>query len=98
MKGKEFDERQLLIRGKVFFHGFMALTILLLINAWLQSFGILWASGFQQHVVILMIAVTVTSVEAILRGAYFVSEWHRKVVVITIASIWRGRFRVNQSK
>ena len=81
MKIKQFDERQIQIRGKVFFHGFITAVALLLINAFFQSYDVIWASGFHQNVLILMAIVTVVSVESILRGAYFDSEPRRRMVI-----------------
>ena len=66
-----FDERQLQIRGEVFFHGLLTVFALLLINAFLQGFDIVWASGFHQNIIIIIIAGMVVIVEAILRDAFF---------------------------
>ena len=82
MKTKQFDERQMQIRGKIFFRGFITAVALLLINAFLQSYDVVWASGFHQNILILMVAVTVVSVESILRGAYFDSEQRHRIVIV----------------
>jgi hypothetical protein len=83
MNAKEFDERQLYIRGKVFFHGMITSLILLLINALLHSFGIVWANGFHQNVLIVTITATVISVEAILRDAYFgIGDTRKPIIAI----------------
>lgn len=72
MKTKwEFDERQLHIRGEVFFHGFITALVLLLLNAFLHSVNVVWASGFHQNILVMMLISTITGIEAILRGAYF---------------------------
>ncbi|MDR1000071.1 MAG: hypothetical protein LBL96_04615 [Clostridiales bacterium] len=68
---KQLDERQVLIRGKVLWHGLIAATVLLLGNAFLQSIGVVWASGFAQNITILLAIVTVVSVEMIFRDVYF---------------------------
>jgi hypothetical protein len=77
----EFDERQLQIRGQVFFHGFITALTLLLINAILQDRGIIWANGFHQNILIMILASTVTSVEAILRSAFFGKGKSRWMVI-----------------
>ena len=71
MKNKHFDERQLLIRGEIFFHGLIAAFALLLINAFLVGSGIVWANGFQQNIIIIILTGMVVIVEAILRDAFF---------------------------
>ena len=80
----KFDERQIQIRGQVFFHGFITVVVLLLINAVLQDIGVVWASGFHQNILILMLASTVVSTEAILRGAYFGKGESRRMVICVI--------------
>jgi len=67
----DFDERQMQIRGQVFFHGFIAALVLLLINAALQSNGVVWASGFHQNVILMVFISTITAIEATIRGVYF---------------------------
>ena len=71
MKNTEFDERQVLIRGKAYEHGFIVTMLTLLINAFLNSYDIIWADGFKQNLLILVLVFTVISVELNLRGAFF---------------------------
>jgi len=71
MNNKFFDERQLKIRGEVFFHGLIAAFALLLINALLQGLDIVWASGFHQNIIIFFFTGMVVIIEAILRDAFF---------------------------
>ena len=71
MKATKFDERQVLERGKVFFHGIIAAIILLLGNAVLQDSGKIWASGFIQNITILFAIITVITVEMVFRDVYF---------------------------
>jgi hypothetical protein len=68
---KQFDERQLQIRGQIFFHGLMVIFALVLINGFLQDNMIAWASGFNQSLLIIIATVMAVSIEAILRGAFF---------------------------
>jgi hypothetical protein len=71
MKTNHFDERQIQIRGQVFCHGFVAALALILFNSFLQDNGILWAEPFAQNLIIAMAAITVVSIEFIMRGVYF---------------------------
>jgi len=68
---RRFDERQLKIRGGIFFRGLMITFALLLTNALLQANDIVWASGFHQNIIIGMSVSNYILVEAILRDAFF---------------------------
>lgn len=81
MKTNQFDERQLQIRGQVFAHGMYVALALLLINALLQGCDIAWASGFHQNILMFIAAVTVVSVEAIVRGAYFAGKAPARMII-----------------
>ncbi|MCL2081092.1 MAG: hypothetical protein FWH16_03225 [Oscillospiraceae bacterium] len=83
----EFDERQLYIRGQVFFHGFISALLLLLFNAFLHSMGVVWASGFHQNITIMALTSTIASTEAILRGAYFGKGKSRWTVIAVFGSL-----------
>jgi hypothetical protein len=67
----QFDERQIQIRGQVFFHGLIMALALVLINGFLQANSITWANGFDQNLLIVIATVMVVSIEAILRDAFF---------------------------
>ena len=67
----QFDERQLQIRGDIFKHGCIAAMAVLLLNAALGSLDIVWASTFQQNVLMLVLIITIVSVEFHIRGVYF---------------------------
>ena len=71
MINKRFDERQLKIRGGIFFRGIILTLALLLINALLHANDIIWASGFYQNIIIGMAVSNYILVEAILRDAFF---------------------------
>ena len=66
-----FDERQQKIRGGIYKRGFIAAMFVLLLNALLQVNGIIWASGFQQNLIMFMLIATVVCIEFHLRGVYF---------------------------
>jgi hypothetical protein len=68
---EEFDERQLQIRKNIFQHGFLITIIALLLNAFLNDHGIIWASAFHQNILILILSVTVVSTEFHIRDVYF---------------------------
>jgi len=78
---KEFDERQLLIRGQVFWHGLLVAVVLLVVNAVLQVNGVMWASGFAQNILIVLAIVAVVATEAILRGSFFGRRQNRWLVI-----------------
>ena len=66
-----FDERQDLIRGKIFTHMFIIMAVLLFLNAFLNSIDIIWADGFHSSILILMAATMIGSIEMIVRDVYF---------------------------
>jgi hypothetical protein len=68
---EEFDERQLQIRKNIFKHGFLVAIGALLLNAFLNDRGIVWASGFHQNIFILVLIITTVSVEFHIRNVYF---------------------------
>jgi hypothetical protein len=88
---KQLDERQVLIRGEIYWHGLIAATLLLLGNAFLQSAGIVWASGFAQNVTILLAIFAVVSVEMIVRDVYFGQTGSNKAITLLfdlLAAVW----------
>jgi len=78
---KQFDERQLLIRGQVFWHGLLVAVGLLVGNAFLQAVNVVWATGFTQNVFIVLATAAVVASEAILRGAFFRRRQNRWVMI-----------------
>jgi hypothetical protein len=79
---EKFDERQLQIRGDIFKHGFLIVGALMLLNAFLQGEGIEWANGFQQNVLMFILASTVVSIEFHLRGVYFGKGGRQKAFIV----------------
>ncbi len=71
MGNNKFDERELQIRGRIFRHGIFTAMPLLLANAFLASENIIWANGFHQNILIIMIITTVMSIESHIHGVYF---------------------------
>ncbi|MDR0381236.1 MAG: hypothetical protein LBH86_04510 [Oscillospiraceae bacterium] len=89
MNANCFDERQLQARGQIFFHGFASALALILCNAFLQESGVVWASPFNQNLLIGMLAVTVVSIESLVRGVYFGRQktpW-RQIGLFGVASV-----------
>jgi membrane protein CcdC involved in cytochrome C biogenesis len=78
---EKFDERQLQIRGDIFKHGFLAAGALMLFNAFLHGEGIEWADGVQQNILMLILTITVVSIEFHLRGVYFGKGDRRKAFI-----------------
>ena len=68
---RTFDERQLQIRGDIFMHGCITTIAALLLNAGISSLDIFWANVFQQNILILVLIITVISIEFHMRGVYF---------------------------
>lgn len=68
---EEFDERQLQIRKNIFKHGFLVAIGALLLNAFLNSMNIVWASTFDQNIIIFFLIITVVSIEFHVNDVYF---------------------------
>jgi len=69
-KLEQFDEREEAIRDRVFMHGFFILAALLLFDHSLELFKV-QPFGRPTSLVYLAIAITVVSIEFIIRGVYF---------------------------
>ncbi|HBU11792.1 MAG TPA: hypothetical protein DEB31_03425 [Clostridiales bacterium] len=87
MSSDKFDERQLQIRGNIFKHGVFTAIGLLLANAFLQKAGILWASGFHQNILLLMLTVTVISVAFHVRGVYFAENGTQRRMFLSVFTV-----------
>ena len=96
----DYDERQMQIAGKLYRRGFLTACIILPLNGLLQGQGVVWASGFHQNFLIMLLLHTITSFEAILRGVYFgkCNQLNRWAIIgvfgfvslfLWIVSIWR---------
>jgi len=68
---QQFDERQLGLQGRVYWHGLLVAMVLVLVNAFLQAAGVAWADGFTQNIFILLITGAVVATEAIIRDVFF---------------------------
>jgi len=83
MNRNNFDERELQLRGDIFRGGFFAAAAVLLLNAFLQSMGFVWADGFQQNILMLVLVVTVVTVACHVRGVFF-GEGARRILYILV--------------
>ncbi|MDR2204053.1 MAG: hypothetical protein LBE76_07160 [Nitrososphaerota archaeon] len=68
---KEFDERQQHIRENILKHGFFIAIGALLLNAFLNSIGIIWADPFQQNILTVVFIITIISIEFHFNDVYF---------------------------
>ncbi|MCL2785268.1 MAG: hypothetical protein FWD55_07520 [Propionibacteriaceae bacterium] len=82
---KNFDERQVQIRGQVFQHAFLAAIVLLFANSMLQAFGVEWANGYMQNTTMACVAMSIFVIEALLRGVLFGKQENAWMPVLTFA-------------
>jgi hypothetical protein len=82
-----FDERQVQIRGKVYRHGFTLFMAILLLDAMLQGFGIVWADGFIKNILVIMIVVTVFCAELHFRGVMYGKKAEHKLFALGFGGI-----------
>ncbi len=66
--GKDMDERQQLLRGKVFQHTVALLFVLLMANGLAKSAGVTWAEGMWENLLIMWAGMALAMYEFILRG------------------------------
>lgn len=86
----KFDERQLLIRGRIFQIGFFYLAVFFLLSAFIKSFGILWADDFSVAIIGIMSATGICSVLLIVKDAYAAPGsimWNVAVASINFAAV-----------
>jgi NAD/NADP transhydrogenase beta subunit len=79
---KEYDERQLKIRGDVFQRGFIIAFLLLMANALLHTFEITWATPVQESLITAMVLMTIVIAELIIRGVYFGKSDSRTMITV----------------
>lgn len=84
MKIKNLDELQLLKRGNVFQHGLFAMGGLLLLNAFLTDFNILFFSPRSTMLFIVLFTVTLISIEMICYDIYPLSEMRQKFLIYSL--------------
>lgn len=81
-KYKKLDERQLLIRGNIFKHGFFIMTILIFCNSMLYTFySFEWTTGKWSELTIVLLTTTVCCVEFIYHDIYPITEKRQKHMI-----------------
>ncbi|WP_461204926.1 hypothetical protein [Clostridium sp. DL1XJH146] len=80
-KNCKLDERQLWIRGEVYKHALMVMGGLLILDAILKDFGMIWADSMSSSMIILMVSIMVGSVEMICRDVYMVPGNRQKYLI-----------------
>ncbi|MBU9727453.1 hypothetical protein [Diplocloster modestus] len=79
----DFDERQLKIRGAVYLHTLIVMALLILANAFLRMNGVIWADELYQALLLIMLPVTVGSIELICKDAYIgVRRSYRAMIMV----------------
>lgn len=87
MRSCNFDERQLFIRGNIFKHMTITFVVLLFVNAFLISSGIVWADAFHSNMIIVLIAAAIGSNEMIFKEVYASKSGMQNRMVILIGVI-----------
>ena len=69
---QKFDERQLMIRSRVFARMWVVSAILLFLCALIEGLlDVQWAAHWQIYIIIAVVSFTYGGIELLLRGAYF---------------------------
>jgi len=66
-----YDERQMQIFGSIHKRSFKFTILAFLINGFVNGFGLLWASVFYQHLVIIVLCTTFYTIQCIIYGVLF---------------------------
>lgn len=66
----DFDERQNWIRGDIYKHVIIYMAIMLLVDAFLSDYGIIWAEGRYSSIIILYLPVMAGLAEMFLKDVY----------------------------
>lgn len=82
---KGLDERQLLIRGNIFKHGFFVLTFLIFCNAMLNVLlGFKWTTNGWSELTIVLFGITICCIEFIYYDIYPLTEQYQKYSIYCI--------------
>lgn len=79
---KEYDERQQIIRGSICKHIMVIMGICVIINGIIEDGGFIWPDKFMASVILIMVPVTIGTVEMNIRGVYLTQS--RQVLFIVI--------------
>jgi hypothetical protein len=90
-----FDERQIQIRGKIYRRGFIAFVIVLMLDAMLYGFGIVWFEGFMKNILLVMFVSTIVSAELHFRGVMYGKQVEHKLLGFICQGLFlqTGKFR-----
>ncbi|MDR1640787.1 MAG: hypothetical protein LBT59_13915 [Clostridiales bacterium] len=82
-----YDERQLMIRSHVFSHMYFSLSVLTVLNAFLFSFDVEWASFWAATILLFVVSLVGGGMELLARGAFFQKNGTGWVLPYLIAGI-----------
>ncbi|HEX2924704.1 MAG TPA: hypothetical protein VHP38_00345 [Ruminiclostridium sp.] len=86
----KFDERQLMERGKIFMQAFLLLALLVFIDSFVKTLGLIWTDYFGSSLITIMSVTCFASIKLILKDSYKgknVGSWNAVVILITVVSI-----------
>lgn len=86
MNINEFDERQLLLRGNVFKHGFIFLIITLFFISFLENYQIMIVEGMWDNILIICIAATICLIEMTVLEVFdlYNAKYRRMLILLGI--------------
>ena len=79
---KEYDERQQIIRGSICKHIMVIMGICVLINGIIEDAGFVWPDKFIASIILIMVPITIGTVEMNIRGVYL--SKNRQVFFVVI--------------
>ena len=92
MINDNLNEQQLQIRARVYLHCLIAALALLVVNACLQLKEIIWADGFHQNLIIIILVFTIGCAEAIQRDIVSFKNKHHYGFIGAISIFWLFSF------
>jgi len=81
---KPYDERETLIRNRVYKHGLFVLAALVLADMIFREQGTPWAQGIYNHLVYLAAVAAFLNIEFAIRGAYYGRLESPKIVLVSV--------------
>lgn len=79
---KEYDERQQIIRGNICKHIMVIMGICVLINGIIEDAGFVWPDKFIAGIILIMVPITIGTVEMNIRGVYLSKD--RQVFFVVV--------------
>ena len=95
---KTYDERETLIRNRVYKHGLFVLAALVLADMLFREQGTPWAQGIYNHLVYLAAVAAFVFIEFAVRGVYY-GRRDRPVIALITVLLWAGvgGFRIHNN-